>query len=148
MANFNTTQWRDSDIQRELNNAIDAGDNNRVIVALNSGANLNQPDRSGWLPLMTATSSASLSGDMSIIELMCQRGADPEIRFRDRLGRPEEGLPITHFAQHRPHYDRVMETIARCKSYGIRGGGRRKYKMKRSHKTSKKFKRRTRKSRR
>lgn len=65
--------------QMELIEAIKSGNRASVEQLLDGGAELNQQDKQGWLPLNWAAGS----GQLEIVDLLLQRGADPLAVGRD-----------------------------------------------------------------
>jgi len=65
--------------QMELIEAIKSGNRASVEQLLDAGAELNQQDKQGWTPLNWAAGS----GQLDIVDLLLQRGADPLAVGRD-----------------------------------------------------------------
>jgi ankyrin repeat protein len=68
----------------DLIEAVKSGNKNSVQELIEAGAEMNQQDKQGWTPLNWAAGK----GDLEIVELLLQRGADPSIVGRD-LRTPE-----------------------------------------------------------
>ena len=58
--------------QSELHDALSSSDEARVVALLDEGANIEEHNRNGWTPLM----SASLYGKVDLARLLLDRGAD------------------------------------------------------------------------
>jgi hypothetical protein len=65
--------------QMEFIEAIKSGNRAAVEQMLEAGVELNQQDKQGWLPLNWAAGS----GNLEIVELLLERGADPLAVGRD-----------------------------------------------------------------
>jgi serine/threonine-protein phosphatase 6 regulatory ankyrin repeat subunit B len=75
---------RDSEGDRALGRAAEAGHAEAVAMLLAAGADANTPDREGRTPLMRAAASGSPNADETV-ETLLAAGADPNAR--DRRGR-------------------------------------------------------------
>ena len=65
--------------QIELIEAIKSGNRASVAEMIESGAEINQQDKQGWTPLNWAAGS----GQLEIVDLLLERGADPLAVGRD-----------------------------------------------------------------
>lgn len=102
--------------ESEFIDAIKSGNRAAVQDMIDAGADLNQQDKQGWTPLNWAVGS----GQLEIVELLLERGADPLAVGRD-LRRPQM---IALAAGHAEVVKRLREAEARA---GAPAPSQRKY---------------------
>lgn len=105
--------------QMEFIEAIKSGNRAAVAEMIEAGAEINQQDKQGWTPLNWAAGS----GQLEIVDLLLERGADPLAVGRD-LRTPQM---IALAAGHAEVVKRLRQAEAAAKGGGENGSSDRKY---------------------